>query len=163
MSYPRHQLARAHKRIVYSGGTITLNQTAITDLHASALDITLLAQAGDQIEYGFSARVTNAAVVTGFDVYTIVSSARVNPLGPGLSASLATLQGIPGWKAQTGFEVFLMGTFLSAPLQAGDLANGSATLRPAYAQSATTARSVNADGNTPLIVWAKNIGPADPN
>lgn len=161
MAYPRFQRARQFKKVVYTGGNITLNATALTEL--AALDMVLTAQVGDQIKYGISGRLDSAAVATGFDVYTIVSSARVNPFGPGLSASLGSTQGVPGWYGPTGVPSLLTGEILGPPLAVGDLASGEVRMRLVVAQTAATARNLHATANVPLIVWAQNLGPADPN
>ncbi len=55
MSYPRHQRARDFKFIKYISGNFTgLVATTWTDLTASALDITLVAQVDDILEVGAS-------------------------------------------------------------------------------------------------------------
>lgn len=162
MSYGRHRASRAHKKVIYTGGNITLNVTAITALHASALDIVLQAQVGDDIEYGFSGILDgSSAADAAFDVYSIVSAARVNPWGAGLSASLASTKGVPHWYAQTTNAV--IGGSIIKTLVSGDLSSGQLTVRPYFAKTSATTRTLSAGANQPLTVWAKNLGPAEPN
>lgn len=162
MSYPRFQLARSFKRAQRTSGNITLNQTAATDVDAG-LDLILAAQVGDLIEYGISGRTDATASDVGFDVYTWVAGAPVSSFGPGLTTGLAAAAGVPHWYAPASAFRSIEGPMLGPPLIAGDLSGGLVTLRLRYAKSAATAKTLNADAATPLTVWAKNLGPADPN
>lgn len=163
MGHPRHALSRNFKKVRYTGGDITLNVASVTDVHASALDMTLNARVGDVIEYGLSARLSAVAQFVGFDVYSIVSAARVNPFGPGISAALATTGGVAGWFAvNDALARAVSGSVLYA-VQSGDLSSGAITMRLAYGKVNTTARTLFANASVPLDIWAKNLGPVDPN
>lgn len=161
MAYPRHQLSRQFKKKTLTSGDITLNQTAVTNV-STALDITLDAQVGDEIEYNISGLLSNINQTVCFDVYSVVSSATVNPFGAGLSASLASTQGVQGWfQGNDGLYARLNGGAIHTVI-AGDLdTNGRITLRLQYAKVSATARTLYANTNNPLTVWAKNLGPSD--
>jgi len=164
MAHPRFMLARSFKKIRHTAGDITLNVASVTALDASALDITLDAKVGDVIEYGISARVTAVAQAVAFDVYTVVSAARVNPFGVGISAALATTIGVPGWFVSTTNAILPVTGLVLYTIQSGDLdANGRVLMRPHYGKINTTARVLSANTSSPLDVWAKNLGPPEPN
>lgn len=48
-------------------------------------------------------------------------------------------------------------------LNTGDISDGTVTLRLYYRQSSSTNRSLSAVSVLPFQVYAKNLGPADPN
>lgn len=164
MAQPRFRLARAFKKVRYTGGDITLNVASVTDLHASAFDLTLDARVGDVIEYAISARISAVAQAVAFDVYTIVAAARVNPFGAGLSASLAAGLGVPGWYVTNTSLILPITGPVTYTIQSGDLdADGRVTMRPAYSKTSVTARTLFANANSPADVVAKNLGPVEPN
>lgn len=149
----------SHKFVNRTAGSLTLDQTAITDVGVS--DIVLNAVAGDTIEYGIMGVVGAAATAkVGFDVYTIVSATPVNPFGSGLSASLASTQGVMGWFVTDTLnaEITINGSFMYTVVS-GDISNGTVTLRLRYAKANATARTLFATANVPLQVWARNLGP----
>lgn len=160
MTYPRFQLARQFKKVRYTGGNITLNSTAVSTV-STALDMTLDAQIGDMLEYGIDSLVGNAAVTTGFDVYTLVSSSPVNPFGAGLDASFATLSGTIKWTSPASQYTYIGGSMLYTVV-AGDLdTNNRVTARLRYVQTSSTSKTMYAISSTPLTVWVKNLGPSD--
>lgn len=162
MAYSRFQQARAHRFIKYTGGNITCNQTAVTALHATDLDMTIEAQIGDVLEYGMSGRTDAVAQFIALDVYSIVAGNRVNPFAQGLSTSMATTDGVSGWLVpSTAVAQNISGSALKV-VEFSDLANGAILLRPYYAKTTTTARAIMANLNSPLMVWVKNLGPSDP-
>jgi hypothetical protein len=163
MAYPRFRNARAHKVITYSGGSITLNQTAITAVHASALDITLGAQVGDVLEYSFAGRLTSVAQAVGFQAYTVVSGTMTNPFGTPLSATLATAIGHPGWYNNNVAQLLAISGSVFYAVHAGDIVNGAVTARLYYAKTSVTARSLEATTDSQIQVSMKNLGPVDPN
>lgn len=150
----------AHKFATRTAGSLTLDQTAITDVGVS--DIALNAVAGDTIEYGIMGVVGSAATAkVGFDVYTIVAATPVNPFGAGLSASLASTQGVPGWFVTDTLnaEINVRGSAMYTVVS-GDISGGTVTLRLRYAKANATARTFFATANVPLQVWAKNLSAA---
>lgn len=161
MAYPRFRQSRAHKRIRYVSGSITLNQTAWTDLVAAgALDIVLRAQVGDDLEYGLSGIIGNTAVESYFDVVTVVSGAPVNSFaqaGPVVPIGTGAY-GVSGWYTSASRQDTLSGSAWYTVV-AGDLSGGKVTLRPRYADSAATARTLFASANNPFLLTAKNLGP----
>lgn len=148
-----------YARVSLTSGDITLNSTSVTAVSAS-LDLSLIAKSGDLIEYGWDAIVGNEAQNLCFDVYTMVGGSPVNPFGAGLSASAATIQGVSGWEIDNIAENFNLGPSVFRTLVSGDISSGTVSLRLFYVKPNTTARTLFADTNLPLVVWAKNYGAA---
>lgn len=173
MSYPRFQLARAHKKIVRAtGSNLSLNATAVTELAAATngpgtggFDIVLgNAQVGDEIVFGINGCYNNdSAQSIGLDVYTMVSGAQVNPFGAGLSASLGSTLGVIGWYAEAATRMIPIVGEYKRTLVSGDISGSTVTLRLYYAKATSTARTIFSTANAPLQMWAQNIGPVDPN
>lgn len=170
MAYPRFRRARTHKIIRRATGSdISLNSTAIAELAAATngpgtggFDIALPAQVGDTLEWGFNGLVGVAGVVTAFEIYTIVATARTNSFGLGLSASLASTFGPLGWYQDAQGETNSYGRLTGSALyvvQAGDIASGVVTCRPYYAQASASARLLYSSSNLPFQMWLKNLGP----
>lgn len=149
-----------------TGSSMVLNSTAIAELAAATngpgtggFDISLPAAVGDVIEWSFNGLWGSEAVFTGIDIYTLVAGARVNPFGPGVSVSLASGQGVAGWRSpNSGVTPPLIGSAIYA-LQNGDIVDGVVTLRPYYAQVSATNKTLASDPNAGLQMWAKNLGP----
>lgn len=169
MSYPRHQLARAFKKVSRTTGDLTVNTPLGTWQELAAetggpgtggLDIVLAAQVDDVIEVGMSAIWGNEAVVGYLDVAFIVSAAVAGYVG---GAGGAAEAGVPAWRASA--SVF-------GPVAGGDLktvtaplltAAGTLQLRP-YVRTGTVGnRTLFASADNPFKWWAKNLGPSDPN
>lgn len=162
MAYPRFQRARAFRTLSYAGADISLNQSNITDLLAAgALDLQIEAQVDDVIEYGLNAYVAATAEHVAFDVYTVVAGAPVNPFGMGLSNGLAGNAGVPGWYCENVAEVRLLTGPIHRTMVAGDLETGKVKVRPRYAKVNTNARVIPTSARG-LYLYAKNLGPADP-
>jgi hypothetical protein len=149
-----------------TSGDVTLNATAVTAVD-TGLDLTIDAASGDVVEFGLTGILSAVIAAVCFDVYTMPSGSMVNPFGAGLSATLATVQGVPGWEV-TNLESTASGTTPAASriqgsitrvLVSGDVSGGSTVLRLYYAKLNTTARLLNATTNIPFKVWAKNYGP----
>lgn len=156
-------LTVSHKRVTYTGGDISLTSTAIADVVAGGvLDIVLAAAVGDDIEFDISAFLGNQGQFTGFDVYTIVAGSPVNAFGPGLTASLATATGVPGWYHANEASFRPITGSIVRTLVAGDISGGTVTCRLRYAKTTATSRTLSANSVRPLYVWARNIGPATP-
>lgn len=136
-----------------TSGNITLDATAITGL--AAFDLTLTAAAGDILVVEPNCKLNTVAQSVAFDVYTMVSGSRVNPVGVGLSASLASTLGVAAWVISSGDTSgpMLQGAYRYT-LQAGDIDAGAVTVRLHYAKSTTTARTMFADANTPAFFQA---------
>lgn len=147
-----------YAEVIRTAGDLTLNQTAITAVSTS-LDLTIAAAAGDLIEYGISGLLSAVAQAVNFDVYTMPSGSTVNPFGAGLSALGAGVQGVAGWEVSTSNSATTqMSGSAMRVLVSGDVAAGVTTLRLMYVKATTTARSLFAQINIPLKVWAKNYG-----
>lgn len=144
--------------VIRTAGDITLNQTAVTVVH-TALDIVIAADEGDLIEFGIQGIVSAVnAAPCGFDVYTMPSGSTVNPFGPGVSASMAGVQGSQGWVTGSTNNVSQLSGSVTRVMVSGDVAAGATTLRMLYAKTNTTARTLFAQTNLPLKVWAMNHG-----
>ncbi len=162
MAYPRYQRARDFKRARRTAGNVTIS-TSLANVD-TALDISLAAQVGDYIEYGVLAHIT---LINGsdaaFDVATIVSGSVVNYFG---GSTLAVGNGPwyfgPPSGAGTSIPLMMSGSMLY-PLVAADISAGTVTLRLRCIGGGSGAVSLKASSTEPLTVWAKNLGPADPN
>jgi len=146
------------KRAVRTSSDIALGSVASptwADVD-TGLDLVLTASAGDMIEYGVSGLLATPSVDAYFDVATVVSNAPVNYFSSG-SGSPA-VGGVSAWLVPGGSLHPLTGACLSPPLIAGDISNGTVTLRMRYSKAATTARTLYATAPDPLVVWAKNLG-----
>lgn len=161
MPYPRFQRARSHKFTSRSSTSLTTSSTSFVDVD-TALDIVLDAQAGDVIEVGLSAVCSSSTTfgLIAFDVFTIVSAAPVNSL------SNAT-DGVNGWRTQnpnSGNLTPVSGSAMMA-LVAGDISGGLVTLRLRWKVSngADTATLYADSPSRRIHLWAKNLGPVDPN
>ena len=148
-----------------TGTAITLNSTSIAEVAAATngpgtggFDISLAAQVGDLLEWGFNAQVGNENVGVGFDIYTMVSGSRTNSFGTGLSASLGSQTGVGAWVSLNSVYWPLTGSALYA-VQSGDISSGSVTMRPYYVTSSGTNKTLYSTANYPLMMWAKNLGP----
>lgn len=141
-----------------TSGDISLASTAIADVD-TGLDLVLNAIAGDLIFWGISGNLASASPPCVFDVFTVVGGSPVNPFGPGLSASAASLQGIPALASGASTSFSLQGEY-PRTLVSGDISSGTVTLRLRYAKTNVTARTLFAQTNIPLKVWAKNYGQA---
>lgn len=167
--YPRFRRARAHKTLTRATGTsIVLNSTSIAELAAATngpgtagFDLALPAAVGDTLEWGFDGFYGAEAVYGSIEIYTMVSSSRVNPFGGGLSTSLASTHGPAAFLLQTGVEGPLVGSALYV-VQSNDIASGTVTCRPHYATSLASNKTLYSGGsgwNFPLQMWLKNLGP----
>lgn len=160
MAYPRFQRARSFKRTTRTAGDIILNSTTWADVD-TGLDLVLTAQIGDVIEYGIHGRMSDATPEVYMDVATVVSAAVASYFSSG-TITPATL-GTPGWLCSASTTVLLTGSVLSFPLAAGDISGGLVTLRLRYYESSAVARAIFASAAQPLHIFAKNLGPVDPN
>lgn len=158
MAYPRFQRSRDFKRRQRTAGNVTVTAGA-ADFDTS-LDIVLVAQVGDVIEYGVNGRGTMVSGSDGtFDVATIVSSAPVNYFGTGMVAG----QGVQSWYIPNSAGNFPLSGSMLYTIVSGDLSAGTVTLRFRRFGGGAGASVVLANATTPFTVWAKNLGPQDPN
>lgn len=161
MDYPRFirsgQLVKARR----TSGDVTLNSTAWANVDTS-LDLTLNeCQVGDEIIFGVSGLSANEATGVNMDVVTVVSAAAVSSFGARGAATAAISSGtIPALYAPTGVYAALSGVTPPYTVVAGDLVDGSVTLRLRYATDAATNKVLFGSVQVPLDVWAMNLGPA---
>lgn len=160
MAYPRFQRARDFKYTEQTTGNIVLNSVSWANVN-TALDITLTAQAGDCIEYGVSFGYTSENVQVFLDVATVVSGSVANTFskqGPESASS----EGITSWRGLGGINSFHGGSVMYV-LQAGDISAGTVLLRLRYRTSPASNKSMYGADDYRLQLWAKNLGPKDPN
>lgn len=158
----RYQLAQRHKFVRRTSGNITLNSTNWANVD-TGLDLTIQASADDVIEAGLSGFVGNEAVETYFDFATIVGGSPVNSFAraAAVEAAPTTTLGVSHWLSLSGVYVLLAGS-IPYTVVSGDVSSGIVTVRFRYAQGAATNRTLRAGATSPLVVWARNIGPQDP-
>lgn len=168
MSRGRFAQARAFKRIRRASGTdMSLTATTWSEIAAATngpgtggFDFVLAAEAGDLCEVGINGLLSNSASDCYLDIATIVGGAVVTYF----SELTGTHAGLPGWQVLGGAYNYLSGAVLGPALVAGDLVGGaSVTLRPMYRLASATAKTLYSAAANPLTLWAKNLGPADPN
>lgn len=156
MAYPRFLRSRQMVKARRTSGNLTLNSTSWANVD-TGLDLTLNeVQVGDEIVYGIGGLANNEAVFLYFDVATIVSAAPVNYFG---TAGGASDNGVVGWFCASGAYVGFGGLSHPYTIQAGDLTDGSVTLRLRYRTQTAGNRVVRAVSTDPLDVWAMNLGP----
>lgn len=161
MAYPRFQRARAFKFATRTAGNVSVASVSMAAVD-TALDIALEAQAGDVIEYGVNALWSNQAFDGLLDVRTMVAGSPVNSLGSGGS----DLTGyVSGWYALGSNFASVSGSMFYA-VTAGDIASGLVNLRLFARLGSAGTRTLFAGAfptNNPLQVFARNLGPVDPN
>ena len=146
-------------RVKRTAGDIALG-SVVTPTWAdveTSLDIVLTAATGDFIEYGISG-LLGSGTDTFFDVATIVSSAVVTYFSSGTST--ATAGGASGWYGRPSLIFPVTGSLMSPALVSGDISSATVTLRLRYSKGGSSGRTFYATPGDPLIVWAKNLGPA---
>ena len=141
-------------KVKYVGGTYTLSSTTWANVHASNLDLTLAAVAGDVIEVGLSALGGNQNAELYLDAATIVSAAAVNYVG---TAGGGTERGVQAWFLDNSINASAGGSVLYT-VQAGDVSGGNVTVRLYYRASAAASKELFATSAIPLHFWMKNLG-----
>ena len=146
----------AFASVSYVSGDFTLNNTNYTDIHASALDLTLPASAGDVIEYTMNGGAGNQAVNLSLDVFITANSTYFSS-----NTTTPLTFGRMGWRCATGVESQISGG-ASHVVVAGDISGGNITMRPRYRTDTATNRTLYGGGTagTSLYLSARNFGPA---
>lgn len=144
--------------VTYTGGTLTLNNTAWTDLDSSGsaaarnLDLLIPAEAGDLVHIEPSFVVAAAATDLFFDVATVVAGAVVNTFS-------GTPNGIGGWFCPTSVGIPVSGA-VYLTVQAGDIDNGNVRCRLRFKTGSATNRQVFGSlTQWPLKIGGGNAGP----
>jgi hypothetical protein len=138
-----------------TSGFITVNGTAWADLD-NALDLVLTAKTDDWVEVGISSLWLNEAVQGDLDAVSIVSGVPVNSWAADGPVD-ADHQGVIAWVGVTSaFTTF--GGSMMKQLVAGDVDGGLVTIRFRTRTNIAGDKTIFADGNTPLTVWARNHG-----
>jgi hypothetical protein len=144
------------ERKTRTAGDLTLNSTTWADVD-TALDITLPARVGDELEASAIGTVGATAVTTIFDVATIVSAAVVNYFTGGGGATL--VEG--SWLIPASALSFpIAGVPAPYTVVSGDLSGGTVTCRLRYRTNTATNRTLRATSGHPLRFVLKNLGPA---
>ncbi len=154
MAYPRYLKSRDFKFSKRTSGNFTtaaVGASTFTVVDAT-MDLVLFAQTGDTIEVGVDCITLRPTADIFLDVGTINGVSLVTRFGGGNS-------GIPGLYSPSATNV-LDGTYLYT-LIAADVASLTITLRLLYATSAAS-QTIQATTASPLLFWAKNLGPPDP-
>lgn len=160
MAYPRFQRARDFKFANHTSGHIILNSVSWANVD-TLLDMVLVAQSGDVIEYGISSGFSNENTNACLDVATVVSGSVVNTFSKQGPES-PTSEGIQAWRGINS-QYDIIGGSVMYQLQAGDISSGTVTLRLRYKTLAATNKTIYGADDSRLCVWAKNLGPRDPN
>lgn len=158
MSYPRYQLSRSFKFKSRRSTSLSLNSTTAAAVD-TALDITLSGSAGDVIEYGIAGLAGTQSADAYLDVVSWASGAAVNSWS---TDAAAITNGYGFWYCPSGVYT-LLGPSVMRALTVDDLVGGEVTLRLQYRTVTATNKTLYADASNPLQVWAKNLGPQDPN
>lgn len=167
MAYPRFLRARAHRVVRRTAGDLTLNpSTTWTDLAAvtggpgaGLFDITLEAQAGDEVRTLLARRLTNVASETYFTFATIVSGSVTNTFGGYLSTT--TGEGLAALWSPSSVIVSGQGGG-SYTVVTGDITSGKITVRPLVRANNATTRGLSASTTIPFEWSLTNLGPTDP-
>jgi len=153
MAYPRYMKSRDFKFSKRTSGNFTTaNVGASFTVVDSTMDLVLFAQAGDTIEVGVDCNTTRTSADIFLDVGTLNGVSIVTRFGGGTN-------GIPGLYSPSATNV--LATTYMLTLVSADIVSFTTTLRLLYA-TAGASQTINATTASPLLFWAKNIGPQDP-
>lgn len=163
MAYPRYRASRAHKFANYTTPNLTTTSTTYVD--TGLPDLVLAAQVGDTIEYGVNLVISSSggSNLAALDVVTVAAGAAANATPVSYFAGTAT---DGSWRTQNPTAnnmLLLMGSVMYAVV-AGDITTttGTVTLRTRW-KTNTGTLTITADTTRRAHVWAKNLGPVDPN
>lgn len=157
----RYALARAFKKAQRTAGHVTFSSTTPTALD-TALDLTLAASVGDEIEVGVNGAWGGSGTTNygALDVASLVAGSAVNWWGTGIGGAN---YGIVGWLSLNANQDRIFGGSKLRTIVAGDIASGYVTLRLFGWVTTAGSKQVFADTALPFQFWAKNLGPVDPN
>ncbi len=163
MSYPRFQRSRDFKKALRTAGNVTIGTSVINV--DTGLDMTLVAEAGDVIEYGINASVATAPGSDGSTtVATLVAGSPVNYFGG--AGTLAVGVCPSGWytpNINVSGMVLPFGGPVLYTLVSGDISAGTVTLRLRAIGGGGGACAIRSTSSSPMNVYARNLGPLDPN
>lgn len=147
--------AKDYARAIRSSGNVTLNSATWANID-TGVDLVLSAAAGDVIEVAPAGRLAAGAggTDTFFDVATVVAGSPVNYFG---TAGGATDEGVSSWRCNATLDSRVTGA-VARTLVAGDIADGTVTLRLRYRQDVAGNRLLVAGATNPFTWSAKNIG-----
>ncbi len=154
MAYPRYLKSRDFKFSKRTSGNFTtaaVGASTFTVVDAT-MDLVLFAQTGDTIEVGVNCITLRPTADICLDVGTINGVSLVTRFGGGNN-------GIPGLCSMSASNPLDASYYMT--LIAADVASLTITLRLLYATSAAS-QTIQATTASPLLFWAKNLGPPDP-
>ncbi len=154
MAYPRYLRSRDFKFSKRTSGNFTtaaVGASTFTVVDAT-MDLVLVAQTGDTIEVGVNCITLRPTADICLDVGTINGVSLVTRFGGGTN-------GIPGLCSMSASNAIDASYYMT--LIAADVSSLTVTLRLLYATSAAS-QTIQATTASPLLFWAKNLGPPDP-
>lgn len=142
-----------------TAGDLSLTSTSWTAVESS-LDLTLSGVAvGDVLEASVNGFLSASATVSIYlDAVTVVSSVVTNYFSSRTGTPAGS--GTPGWQANpfTGNVGDTVSGSAFYAVQAGDISNGSVTVRLAYRATVATGRTLTANTSSPLQFAVANLG-----
>lgn len=149
---PAGSAGGAHQNTVTSGD-ITLNSTAWADV-PGPVTVTVDATAGQILQIGLVALFGSEAVSALLDAATVVSGSVVNYVGAG---EVSGSGGVRAWTGLSGTSNGVGGSVLYT-VQAGDVVDGTVTLRLRYRTASAAAKTLRAGVSNQLKFYAANLG-----
>ncbi len=152
-------------RILSTQGNVTLNHTAaFVEVAAAtggpgtgAWDLTLAAAAGDILQAGMTAIVTDTgATALYFNAATIVSGSPVNWLAQDGEAGTNNGNGVLTWQVIAGAHGF-PGAPVTYPVVSGDISSGNVVLRLYYYTNTATNRTLGCQAAEAFMWYAINL------
>lgn len=154
MAYPRYMKSRDFKFSKRTSGNFTTAAVgaSVFTVVDSTMDLVLFAQTGDTIQIGVDCITLRPTADIYLDVGTLNGVSIVTRFGGGNG-------GIPGLQSLSATNI-VASTYMLTLISA-DVASFTVTLRLLYATSAAS-QTIQATVASPLLFWAKNLGPTDP-
>jgi hypothetical protein len=138
-----------------TAGDLTLNSTTWANL-PSLGTLVLDAAIDDVVEVGMSGSFGTEAVDAFLDIGSDVAG--IQNVWSLDGSEVAAANGVQAWKGDSGVDNGFGGTS-RRKLVSGDISSGQVTLQFRYKTASASNRTLKADSNNPLEVWAKNHGP----
>lgn len=159
MAYPRFIQSRSFKYINKVDGNLTLNSTSWVAVNGTSFDVELNAQANDVIEFSLSGSTAAEATELYLDVATIISGSPNNWfVGDG-----STAVSVPAWFGENGAVTYFGGSYMYELTGSDITTDNTVLLRLMYRTGSAVSKVLRASGTAPFQLFAKNLGPVDPN
>lgn len=138
-----------------TAGDLTISSTSAGAAFPTIGNNIVAAASGDLLLIGLSCIWNSGGTSVGrCDAATMVSASPVNFVSS-LSGTPATV-GLPQWRAPVSTEVRL-GASIVYVVQSGDISGGNVELRLCGWVDVATSKTVQANTNSPLVFWVKNL------